>query len=54
MAAYETCGLGARLEFWMEAGRAFAQPGSARDPDEPKDRSACRWVCACLGTPRSC
>ena len=40
--------------FWMEAGRAFAQPGSARDPDEPKDRSACRWVCACLGTPRSC
>ena len=52
--ADETCGLDARPELWMEAGRALPSPGVQRDPAEPKDRSACRWVCACLGTPRSC
>jgi len=54
MAAYETCGLGARPELWMEAGRALPSPGVQRDPAEPKDRSACRWVCACWGAPKSC
>ena len=32
MAADETCGLGARPELWMDAGRALPSPGVQRDP----------------------